>query len=277
VPVVGRTAALDPNLQALSVYTAERHYLQTSPEYFLKRLLAEGSGSIYSLAHAFRGGEIGRLHNPEFALLEWYRVGFDMGQLIDDCLQLLGQFFPDAPIALNTYAELFQTHLGIDPHGCSADSIQSLVANKTSYQGALSATTGLELLFSQVIEPQLPAGIQVVTHYPADQAALAKIVEGGQGHQVALRFEIYLNGIELANGYEELTDADEQQQRFEREQQVRSAADQEVPEIDRKFLQALRKGLPPCSGVALGLDRLLMILVGADSISEVMTFPWQDL
>lgn len=278
VPVIGRTAALDPNLEALKVTGGDQaRYLQTSPEYFHKRLLAGGSGSIYSLTRAFRQGELGRLHNPEFAILEWYRVGFKMQDLIDEVLHLLNALIPGQNLAQNSYAELFEKHFGVNPHRLSVSEINQLVERHTSYQGELSTDSSLELLFSQVIEPELPQGIQVVTHYPSGQAALAKLVADGDGDRVALRFEVYLNGIELANGYEELIDPVEQHSRFEHEQQVRSLSGQSVPEIDCKFLAALESGLPECSGVALGLDRLLMLQVGASRLDEVLAFGWDAL
>jgi lysyl-tRNA synthetase class 2 len=278
VPTVGRTAALDPNLEALQVVSGKQtYYLQTSPEYFHKRLLSAGSGSIYSLTRAYRQGEQGRLHNPEFAILEWYQVGFTMQDLIDETLSLLDGIKPDLSITQNSYAELFEEHLGINPHQVSTAEVNHLVEKHTSYRGELSLDSALELLFSQAVEPRLPTGIQVVTHYPSGQAAMARRIEDACGYSVALRFEIYLEGVELANGYEELTDPDEQRNRFEQEQKARSQRGQSIPEIDTKFLAALESGLPPCSGVALGVDRLLMLKEGASRLSDVVTFDWESL
>lgn len=277
VPTIGRTAALDPNLEALPVGADKTHYLQTSPEYFHKRLVSQGSGSIYSLTRGYRAGEKGRLHNPEFAILEWYRVGFSMQELIEDVIGLLGEVLADQAVTQFSYADLFEEYLGIDPHSVALVEINSLLAQHTSYQGELPVTSALELLFSQVIEPRLPTGIQVVTHYPREQAALAKLAIDEQGRNVALRFEIYLDGIEMANGYEELTDANEQRERFAQEQEYRLHSGQQVPEVDTKFLAALESGLPECSGVALGIDRLLMLKVGASQLSDVMTFDWDAL
>lgn len=278
VPVIGRTAALDPNLEALAVLAGDQTYfLQTSPEYFHKRLLAQGSGSIYSLTHAFRQAEWGRLHNPEFALLEWYRLDFSMQQLIAEVVSLLSVLIPGVSVRQGTYASLVEQRLGINPHRVSEEELNQLVERHTSYQGHLTFNSALELLFNQVIEPQMSKGLQVVTHYPASQSALAKVATDDQGDSVALRFEVYLNGVELANGYEELTDPEEQQSRFENEQQTRAKQGQQVPDIDSKFLDALKSGLPACSGVALGLDRLLMAKVGADSLADVLAFGWEEL
>ncbi len=278
VPVIGRSAALDPNLESLAVDNGgQPFYLQTSPEYFMKRLLAAGSGSIYALTRAFRRAEQGRLHNPEFALLEWYRLGYDLQQLIEDVLALLKTLLPEAQVALHGYAELFERHMGCHPLTASLAELNQLVAQHTSYRGELSRSQAFDLLFSQVIEPRLPAGIQVVTHYPPEQAALAQLARDATGREVALRFEVYLDGVELANGYQELTDPLEQRQRFAADQGQRAAAGLAVPAMDEKFLAALAQGLPACSGVALGLDRLLMRLVGAQSLAEVMPFGWDAL
>lgn len=278
VPVVGRSAALDPNLDTLSVSSGDQtYYLQTSPEYFHKRLLATGSGSIYSLTRAFRQGELGRLHNPEFTILEWYRVGFSMQDLIDETTELLCRLMPGLDVVQNSYAELFENCLGINPHRISAAEINGLVDKHTSFQGELSFDTGLELLFCQVVEPTLPKAIQVVTHYPFGQAALARLGTDANGDAVAQRFEIYVNGVELANGYEELTDPVEQRDRFEQEQKARSQRGLAIPEIDTKLLKAMESGIPDCSGVAMGLDRLLMLQVGASRLSEVLSFDWDSI
>ena len=277
VPVLGRSASLDPNLDAMVVADDGPLYLQTSPEYFHKRLLASGSGSIFSLTRAFRRGEQGRLHNPEFAILEWYRVHYAMQELIEDVVNLLRSLFPDLAVTQATYADLFEAALNINPHRASEDEINRLVAEHSSYRGKLSSRAGLELLFSQVLEAQMADGLQVVTHYPQNQAALARLTADAQGNRVALRFEVFINGLELANGYQELTDAEEQRARFALEQEERRSVGLAVPDMDEKLLQALEQGMPECSGVALGLDRLLMIRLGADHLAEVLSFDWGDL
>ncbi len=277
VPVIGRTAALDPNLESLAVLASGgTYYLQTSPEFFHKRLLAQGSGSIYSLTHAFRQGEQGTRHNPEFTLLEWYRVGYDMDALIEDVLSLLHHLKPGRSVSRFSYAEVFQRHLSIDPHQVSDETLNSLVAQHTSYQGQLARDAALQLLMSDVVEPQFPAGITVIHHFPASQAALAQIEKDEEARDIALRFEVFWNGLELANGYQELNDASEQRTRFEAEQRLRAQQGLQVPTIDEKFLRVLND-IPACSGVALGVDRLLMCLTGAETIQEVQTFPWPDL
>ena len=251
-------------------------YLHTSPEFPMKRLLAADSGPIYQICKVFRDGEAGRIHNPEFTLLEWYRPGFNHHQLMDEVERLIQAVLPSpGPVLRVSYAELFQSHLGIDPHNSSADQLR-LCALGQQIPGADSlalstADAWLDLLLTHCIEPRLEQGLCFVYDYPATQASLAKIRQGDPA--VAERFELYLDGLEIANGFHELSDAAEQRSRFE--QELLRCQDEGCPQVpmDEYLLQALDAGLPDCSGVALGIDRLLMRIMGVDNINEVLTFP----
>ncbi len=233
-------------------------YLQTSPEYQLKRLLAAGAPSLYQLGPVFRAGEAGRLHNPEFTMLEWYRLGYSDTELMDELAALVDQILgPDVYRTLS-YAEV--TALG--SHG-------TLEADSTSAgPGADSAT--LDLAYANGLE-SLDSGRVFVVEYPADQAALARLRPDNP--ELAARFELSIDGVELANGYWELGDHRELRQRFETDLAVRRLAGLALPEIDGKFLDAMQAGLPDCAGVALGIDRMLMAKLGAQSLAEVMPFP----
>lgn len=248
-------------------------HLQTSPEYAMKRLLAAGGGACYQICKSFRQGDTGARHNPEFTMLEWYRPGFSLEQLMDEVEQLLREFLPLAPMPRLSYRELFQRHLDIDPHRIKRKALRQLTLETLPVDAAaLDATDCLQLLLAQAIEPELPEYC-FVYDYPAAQAALARIEEDSDGEPVARRFELFCRGMELANGYDEETDAGELRGRFERDRQSRSSLGRPIPEIDEKLLAALEHGISPCSGVAFGIDRLLMILSGTDSISEVLAFP----
>lgn len=248
-------------------------YLQTSPEYAMKRLLAAGSGACYQICKSFRQGEAGTRHNPEFTMLEWYRPGFSLEELMNEVEQLLREFLPQATIPRLTYRELFQRHLDIDPHQTDLETLRRLTRENLPVDPTkLDATDCLQLLLSQAIEPKLPEYC-FVHDYPVAQAALSKIEPDPECEPVARRFELFCRGMELANGYDEETSAAKLRDRFERDRQKRAHLGRPVPEIDEKLLAALDHGLPPCSGVAFGVDRLLMSLSGADSIGEVLSFP----
>ena len=248
-------------------------FLQTSPEYAMKRLLAAGAGPCYQICKSFRQGDAGARHNPEFTLLEWYRPGFSLAESMDEVEQLLRVFLPQASIPRSSYRELFERHLGIDPHRTGLEALRGLTRKRLPVDPAeLDATDCLQLLLGQVIEPELPEYC-FVYNYPAAQAALAKIAPDPKGEPVARRFELFGRGLELANGYDEETSDAKLRGRFERDRKKRANLGRPVPEADEKLLAALDHGLPPCSGVALGIDRLLMALSGAKSIAEVLTFP----
>ncbi len=251
----------------------QTYHLQTSPEYAMKRLLAAGSGACYQICKSFRQGDAGPRHNPEFTMLEWYRPGFSLEELMDEVDQLLRGFLPRVSTPRLSYRELFLHHLNIDPHRIEPKALRRLARETLPVNAAdLNATDCLQLLLAQAIEPELPEYC-FIHDYPAAQAALAKIAPDQEGEPVARRFELFCRGMELANGYDEETDPEELRNRFERDRQSRTNRDRLVPEIDEKLLAALENGLPPCAGVAFGIDRLLMLLSGADSITEVLAFP----
>lgn len=285
VPLLGKSSALDPHLASMSLTSrSDTYYLQTSPELFMKRLLSEGSGSIFTICKSFREGEASPRHNPEFTMLEWYRVGFSLESLIEDVRTLIARVIPSARFETVRYGELFQDCLGSNPHECSDSDLQSLVNRHTTYRGGLGRPESLDLLMSQVVEPGLNDKNLFVVDYPECQAAMSQVVTDDHGHRVAKRFELYMQGVELANGYLELTDADEQHRRFLRDAELR--AEQGLPHIpeDTKFLQALDSGMPSCSGVALGLDRLLWAqgFINSGNKAEIdladhIHFPWPKL
>jgi len=248
-------------------------YLQTSPEFAMKRLLAADSGPIYQICKAVRNGETGRRHNPEFTILEWYRPGWDHHRLMDEIDELLTVILGTRPGERLTYQVAFERYAGIDPHAASDEALRRRVeALGMEDTGGLRRDDLLDLILTHVIEPRLGHCQPSFIHdYPASQAALARIRKGGP--PLAERFEVFSEGVELANGYHELTDPDEQRRRFVSDLAARRVADlAEVP-IDERFLAALEHGLPPCAGVAFGIDRLLMVKTGTREIGEVLAFP----
>lgn len=255
-------------------------YLQTSPEFAMKRLLAAGSGPIFQLARTFRDAESGPHHNPEFTMLEWYRPGFDHHRLMDEMDALLGEVLGTEPAERRTYGELFEEHAGLDPHRSNVQDLHKQAREaRLEVEGMDDAGRDdwLHLLWSHAVEPHLGQPTATgrrptfVLDFPASQAALARIRPGDP--PVAERFEVYIEGVELANGFHELDDAAEQRRRFEHDLDLRRAAGLPTPPIDEHLLAALAHGLGDCAGVALGVDRLLMLQVGARHISEVLTFP----
>lgn len=273
-PLLSAATVTDPHLTSFRVAGAERpFYLQTSPEYAMKRLLAAGSGPIYQITKAFRQGEAGRTHNPEFTILEWYRPGWDHHALLDEMDALLGETL-DAPAAeRTTYAELCARHLGVDAHRDDVEHLRAAAAEHgLGDVGGLDRDGWLQLLLSHVVEPRLGRGRPTfVLDFPASQAALARIRDGDP--PVAERFEVYVEGVELANGFHELADADEQRRRFERDLAQRRARGLEEVPIDERLLAALESGFPDCAGVALGVDRLAMLESGLTRVAEVVAFP----
>ena len=276
VPSLSRATVTDHNIDSIQARNAEvAAYLQTSPEYFMKRLLASGSGDIYSLGKAFRSAESGRRHNPEFTMLEWYRLGWDEHQLMDEVVELIATLVPDIAVRRCSYADVFIQHLQIDPHLTGLVDLQRLAVSAGSEAWAEESRANcLDLLFSVLIEPHLEDGLVLVYDYPACQAALAKCAEDSQGRRISRRFEAFLNRVELANGYCELTDATEQAARFAEDQCLRQQSGKAAVVADQHLLAAMEAGLPECAGVALGVDRLMMQLQGADSIEQVMPFSW---
>lgn len=247
-------------------------WLSTSPEYHMKRLLAAGSGPIFQIGKVFRNEEAGNRHNPEFTMLEWYRPHFDMYRLINEVDDLLQQILECPPVESMSYQFAFQQYVGLDP--LSAD--LSELAEKAKKHQLIGAEnenrdTLLQFLFSTVVEPQIGQEAPVVVyHFPASQAALAQI--SSEDLRVAERFEFYYKGLELANGFHELSDAREQLRRFQQDNLQREKMGLPVRAIDTRLLAALQAGIPNCSGVALGVDRLLMIAMGTESIKDVISF-----
>lgn len=272
---LSHAAVTDPHLHSVR---AGQGYLNTSPEYAMKRLLSAGSGDIYQLAHVFRGEEVGRRHLCEFMMLEWYRLGFDHHQLMGEVARLVKQLVPhkaDLPVVARTYDELFMHFCGFDP-GLSSDAAIVEVAEQIVPDcriWALDRDGYLDLLFTQCIEPNLGQNEWTfVCNYPPSQAALSRIIEIN-GRQVAARFELYHQGLELCNGFWELCDAVEQRQRFIADNAARSAMGLSTMPVDEDFLAALATGLPECAGVALGVDRLLMLAHDSVHINQVQLLP----
>ncbi|MBC6904178.1 EF-P lysine aminoacylase GenX [Saccharophagus sp. K07] len=271
VPAIGAATVTDIHLEPLVV--PGTGYLQTSPEYFMKRLLAAGSPSIFYLGKAYRSDESGRRHRPEFTMLEWYRLGFDDHALMQEMAELFRELAPHVAIRFSSYTDAFQAVLGLCPHRASLADLQACIASKIELNSPLTDKSScLDLLFSHCVEPELGNGITFVYDFPREQCALARMALNDAGQQVARRFEVYWDGMELANGYWELCGAEEQRKRFESDRRTRTALGLTVPEVDERFLAALETGLPECAGVALGVDRLLMCLLKVKDIREVMPF-----
>jgi lysyl-tRNA synthetase class 2 len=241
----------------------------------MKRLLAAGSGDIYQICKSFRGGEISPKHNPEFTMLEWYRTGFTLTELITEVIDLLQQVLGLLPVFEASYQELFEQYLGVNPHQVSTEVLAGL-GHKIAGRKLDNMTRAdwLDLLMSQVVEPKLPPGIAVITGFPACQAALSQVAEDDNGNQIAKRFEVYINGVELANGYLELLDSDELAKRFEADRQIRQQQNLATNVGDDYLLAAMQKGLPACAGVAIGLDRVLMAKSGSSDIATLLSFPF---
>lgn len=278
-PLLCTSGITDPSIEPLLVERgnslAAPRYLQTSPEYAMKRLLAAGSGPIFQLARAFRDDECGRRHNPEFTLLEWYRPGLDHHALMDELEQLVGGLLDRQGSKKFSYRDVFREFAGLDPFLATAAQLEAAAREVTDPGSAHGPREfWLDMLLTHVIEPALAGlGLVFVYDYPAAQAALARIAEV-DGVAVGQRFELYVDGVELANGYNELTDAVEQRQRFERDNRLRRETGRPERPLDENLLAALASGLPDCSGVALGIDRLVMLATGSDDIRQVQAFSW---
>jgi lysyl-tRNA synthetase class 2 len=272
-PLMCARGVTDPYIQAFAV---DDKFLQTSPEYAMKRLLAAGYGSMFQICKVFRREEAGHLHNPEFTMLEWYRVGFTHIDLIDETDALLQEVLGCAAAQRISYHDLFMKFLNINPHTAGIEELQSCAAQHgidltAAAAKDLNVTDWLQLLMSHIIEPQLIGPTAwVVYNFPVAQAALAKILPGE--FPVAARFEVYMQGIELANGYYELQNAAEQEKRFIADNATRRSQGLHEMQPDDRLVAALKVGLPDCAGIALGLDRLLMLKLQAESIAEVLSF-----
>jgi lysyl-tRNA synthetase class 2 len=278
-PTLGASTATDPHIESLRTSVGgSTRYLQTSPELFMKRLLAAGSGPIYQIARVFRDGEIGARHNPEFTLLEWYRPGLDHHGLMDEVDQFLQEVLGCAPSVREAYAEAFARRVGVDPHKADAAELQSraeALGLRTVCSSGFSREDWLHLLMAEAIEPHLGMeGPHFLFDFPLELKALARVRRGAGGEpDVAERFEVFVRGLELANGYHELTDASEQRERFLADLESRSTLGRPQVPLDERMIAALERGLPPCAGVALGFDRLVMLAADASAIGSVISFP----
>jgi lysyl-tRNA synthetase class 2 len=273
-PIISPAGTVDPNIE--SIATRDDHFLRTSPEFAMKRLLAAGLRDIYELGRVFRAGEKGRHHNPEFTMLEWYRAGVPYLELAGEVAALVRHCgrgrLDDWPVRRIAYRDLFRRATGIDPWLGGEAELENCIAERGINAGPLDRQELIDLVMAEVIQPGLPGEqMTVVYDYPAEQAALARIRPGDP--DVAERFELYLGQAELANGYQELTDPEEQRQRFERDRRQRMQRGGEGIPFDAALVDALRAGLPDCSGVALGVDRLLMAILKLDRIEAVIAFP----
>ena len=251
----------------------QRMYLQTSPEFHMKRLMAAGSGPIFQVCRAFRDGESGRRHNPEFTILEWYRPGWDHHALMEEVDELLAEVLRTEPGERLSYAEAFQRSTGLDPHTSTDTELRQRIDGLGVHGlSELDRDDLLNLLLTHVIEEDLGRDRPTFIHdFPVSQAALARVRDGEP--PLAERFEVYVEGLELANGYNELTDPTEQRIRFDRDLEARRRSGLPVPPLDDRLIAALESGIPDCAGVALGVDRLVMLKVGTREIPDVLAFP----
>ena len=283
-PVMSLAGNTDPNIASFSLEFSGRtdgasrtRWLRTSPEYPLKRLLAAGFGDCYELGRVFRDGEAGGRHNPEFTMLEWYRLGWDHHRLVDETaaliLQALALVDRSATLERVRYRDLYRRELGLDPMTASDDTLRGALGDVVIDPAGLTRDDWLDLLMTHRLQPTFPADrMTAVVDYPASQCALARIAPDQDDTPVAQRFELYLGPLELANGYHELSDAVEQGARFDRDRAVRASRGDAVPPRDDRLLDALASGFPDCAGVALGVDRLLMAMLGTDRIADVLAF-----
>ncbi|WP_101925497.1 MULTISPECIES: EF-P lysine aminoacylase EpmA [Luteimonas] len=282
-PMLSQAGNTDPNVASFRTEFGghvsaglRTRWLRTSPEFPLKRLLAAGFGDCYELGRVFRDGEAGGRHNPEFTMLEWYRVGWGQHQLADETVALVQDALAivdrRAEVVQTTYRALYLDTLGLDPMTASDAALQAALGDVQLDSDGLTRDDWLDLLMTHRIQPANPANRILVVHdYPASQCMLARVAER-DGVPVAERFELYLGALELANGYHELADGAEQRARFERDHAVRGSRGDELPAIDDALLDALDAGFPDCAGVALGVDRLMMAMLGTARIADVIAF-----
>jgi lysyl-tRNA synthetase class 2 len=271
-PVLSRHGNCDPGLLQWET-GGQRTFLRTSPEYAMKRLLAAGCGDIYELGRVFRADESGRIHNREFTLLEWYRQDWTYHELMEEVSKLVQLCLDRGPLTVQrlTYREMFKHYAGLDPFKVGQEQLNACLSDTGLGTPGLGRQACLDLLLGMMIQPQLPEDtLTFVYDFPESQAALAQLRR--EDPAVAERFELFIGPVEIANGYQELTDADELRQRFEQENAHRAEAGQATVPCDVWLLEAMQHGLPACSGVALGLDRLLMLRCGETHIDAVLSF-----
>ena len=275
-PLLAQFGVTDPNIELFTVSESnEKRFLQSSPEYAMKRLLASGIGDIYQLGKAFRRGECGSRHNPEFTLLEWYRTNINHYELIREVAELATTVLPVSSWQVWSYAALFAEIMNLDVFTASTEALsQKIEEEGISIDAPLSRLDYLDLLMTHRIEPQIANwGLVFIIDFLPEQSALARLITRGE-NTVAARFEAYYGGLELANGYWEETQADALSARFTDDNAKRDLRGQKQIAPDTRLLDALEAGFPDCSGVALGFDRLLMLTLGQSSIAEVMPFGW---
>jgi lysyl-tRNA synthetase class 2 len=274
-PALSQAGNTDPNIASFSVNTPQGlRYLHTSPEYPMKRLLAAGSGDIYQICKVWRQDESGRRHNPEFSMLEYYRVGFSYQQLMQEVAELLHLAIPSlqAEPQILTYRQAFLETLALDPYEASIEQLANCAQQQQiDIQGELNQQAWLDLLFTHCIEASFPSDrLSFICHYPASQAALAR-VRLEEGHWVAERFEVYLGPLELGNGYQEQTDADKLERVLVADAKQQA---QDIP-VDQRFIAAVQAGMPFSAGIALGLDRILLCRMQAKQLPSVLSFAWE--
>lgn len=278
-PSLSLATVTDPNLHSFkTTFQNKTFYLQTSPEYAMKRLLCHGSGPIFQICKAFRDDELGKQHNPEFTMIEWYRPGFDHHELMNEIDEFLQTIAHTSKANKISYKDIFLTLFDINPLDASIEQLETIARKNIDIHvephQQHDRDFWLYLLMSHLVEPALAKEIPTfIFDFPPSQAALARIAKNKDNELVAERFEVYLNGMELANGFHELSNADEQKNRFQHEQQLRQEHQLAFVPYDQHLIAALSHGLPDCAGVALGIDRLIMLILKKKSIDEVISFP----
>jgi lysyl-tRNA synthetase class 2 len=284
-PVLSRYAVSDPHIESigakLRVEPDSEFFLRTSPEFHMKRLLAAGYPDIFEIGTVFRDGEAGRRHQPEFTMVEWYRLSFSLAEMIDDTVGFITAVVTPGRLPevsrRTSYAEAFKAALGIDPHRVDLDTLIDVADADSQLREALGRDRDdwLNLLLAQQVVPTFPADrLTVLTHYPASQAALARLCPADS--LLADRFEVFVGELELANGYVELTSASEQRRRFAADERRRESSGQRTRPFDENFLAALEAGLPECAGVAVGFDRLVMLDQDCNDIRQSITFAFRQ-
>ncbi len=280
-PLVCSHTVTEPNIQSLTVgHLSHKRFLQTSPEYAMKRLLAAGAPDIFQISKCFRQGEVGPYHNPEFTMIEWYRLGYTLSQIMQETVAFISEMISDScntdEVFYCTYDGLFQQATGISFSDLTSEEIERLSLQHGLRAGpSMCVTEMVDFLFAHFVNEHLSSNrLTCIYHYPADQAALAKL--NSDNKMVAERFEVFYGNLELANGYVELIDYEVQLGRFHKDQLERRRRGLESITIDHYLLDAQKHGLPECAGVAVGFDRLLMLALNAKSINEVISFDWEN-
>lgn len=278
-PCLSTFASVDAHIDLIGANVCgQAAHLHSSPEYGMKRLLGQGIGDIYQLSHVFRDGECGRKHNPEFMMCEWYRVGMSFDALMQETCDFISLFVGDLPREILSYEEAFLRHVNLDPYKATVDELDSLIhsmGHNVPFDPVSDTKDDrLSYILSAFVEPYLGSDcLTCLPYFPPTQAALAQVREVN-GHLVAERFEVFCDGLELANGYHELIDAKEQRARLEESNKMRKALNKNSLPVDERFLEALEQGLPDACGVAVGFDRLVMLACKADKISDVLAWDW---